>query len=86
MPFDNPVTVLVFDVGFVIVTLPPDIFVHKPVPGDGELPASVTLVVPDDKHWSAPAEDAIGPKIALVVITTLSAEELQLLAIVQVKV
>ena len=86
VPFVIPVTVLVFRVALVIIASPPSIFVHCPVPGAGAFAAKVTEVVPDGKHWSAPANEAIGPAVALVVTITLSDDEPQLLEIIQVNV
>ena len=86
MPVDNPVMVVLYKLELVIDTLPPVIFVHVPVPAPGEFPAIVTTLVPEARHWSSPANEAIGPRIAFVVTTTLSVELEQLFTIVHVKV
>jgi hypothetical protein len=86
VPFDIPVTFVLYKVGDVIVQDGPLIFVHKPVPGAGLFPASVVEVVPDARHWSGPAFAWIGPGVLVVVITAWSELEPQALEIVQVKV
>ena len=57
MPLVIPVTVEFRDEGVVIVHDGPENLLHTPAPGEGSLPAIVAVVVPDARHWLAPAFD-----------------------------
>ena len=70
-------------VGVVMLPPVPDTMLHEPVPIDGELPASVVLVIPHiaEPTWSGPAAAVVGFRWKVIVTSSDEAVQGELLMV-----